>query len=288
MVASGQSEIIDRVVAVVNGEAITLSMVEDAMNAIWVMPEELPKTPQEALQKLIDHKLKLQEARKLGAGVIGSAESLSRELAKVVSRFVSPNAVSEALQRRGITQEDLEEKLIEEIMVQEMVNRKFRLFLVVTEGEASSFFEQNKEKFVMPEAVHLSQIFFPIAPGADETAKAEVKKRTSDVFGKLRNGASFSDYTNKDSATDYVTLDQLIPIVAEAISRMVIDEISEPIETPAGYFIVKLNDRRPMRKASFDEVKEDIKKLLLQQKTDTELQNWLERQRELADIRVKG
>ncbi len=63
LTAPCQSEIVDSVVAVVNGEPITLSMVEDAMNAIWTEPQDTPGSQQAALQKLIDHKLKLQEAK---------------------------------------------------------------------------------------------------------------------------------------------------------------------------------------------------------------------------------
>ncbi len=282
----GRCEIVDRVVAVVNGEPITLSMVEDEMNSIWVEPEEVPESRQAALQNLIDHKLMLQEAIRTGVTDI-SEESLSRELAKTISRFNSPDEISEALRRRGTTQEDLEEKLIEIIRVQEMINLKFRLFLEVTAGEASVFFEQNKARFVMPKAVHLNQLFFPLTPDADEAEKAAVKGKVEDVFRQLRNGASFSDYANNTGKADYIPVNQLIPIVADAISRMETGEIGNPIETPAGYFIIKLNDRRSERQATFDEVQEDIKKILLQQKTDTELADWLKRRREAANIIVK-
>jgi parvulin-like peptidyl-prolyl isomerase len=283
---SGQSEIVDRLVATVNGEAITLSMVEDAMNAIWTDPQQTPRSQQDALQKLIDRKLSLQEARKLGLDVIVSEESLSREAAKIVSRFGSPTEFSEALQRRGITREDLEENLIEEIMIQEMVGRKFRLFVEVTDGEASDYFEQHRERYAMPEAVHLNQIFFQLSPGVDQAAKEIVRKNAEATLKELRNGADFSRYADEEEPVDYVTVDQLIPVVAAAISRLKAGEISDLIETPVGYFIIKLNDRRPARQATFNEVKEEIRARLLQQKTDDEFKAWLKRQREVADIRM--
>jgi len=286
VIVPGRCEIVDQVVAVVNGEAITLSMVEDETNAIWVDPEKLPRSKQDALQNLIDHKLMLQEAIRTGVTVL--EESLSRELAKAVSRFPTPDALSDALQRRGVTQEDLEEKLIEIVRVQEMVKLKFRSFLEVTDGEASVYFEQNKARFVMPEAVHLNQLFFPLTQDADESGKAAMREKVADVFRELRNGASFSDYANNTGKADYMPVSQLIPIVADAVSRMKAGQISSPIETPAGYFIIKLNDRRSARQASFDEAREDTKKILLQQKTDAELADWLERRRETANIIVKA
>lgn len=284
-VIPGRCEIVDRVVAVVNGEAITLSIVENEMNAIWVDPQKVPRSRQDALQNLIDHKLMLQEA--IRTGVTVSEESLSTELAKVISSFPTPDGLFQALLRRGITQEDLEKNLIEVIMVKEMIDLKFRRFLEVSAGEASVYFEQNKAEFVMPEAVHLNQLFFPLTPDADEAEKAALREKVADVFRKLSNGASFSDYANNTGKADYIPVNQLIPIVAEAVSRMKAGEIGNPIETPAGYFIIKLNDRRSARQASFDEAKEDIKKILLQQKTEAELAEWLKRRREAANIIVK-
>ena len=113
---------------------------------------------------LIDRKLKLLEARKLG--VIVSEENLSHELARVASLFDSRAEFSEALQQRGITQEDVEKYLMEEIMIREMVKRKFRLFLEVTDLEAADFFERNRQEFVILEGVNLDRIFFRLPPSS--------------------------------------------------------------------------------------------------------------------------
>jgi parvulin-like peptidyl-prolyl isomerase len=283
------SEIVDYIVAVVNGEPVTLSMVEQAMNAIWTDPQNAPRSQQAALQRLIDHKLKLQEARRLGtdviADVIVSEERLSRELAKVFARFPDPKRASDMLNQQGISQEDLEERLIEEIMIQEMVNRKFRLFVEVTDIEASAFFEQNKEQFMLPETVRLEQIFFQLAPDADGAAKDAVKAEVEKVLKKLRGGDDFSEYASADGIVDYVPVEQLVPVVAATVARLEVGEISELIETPAGYFIIRLSDRRSARQATFGEVKTEIRELLVQQKTDAELSVWLKEQREAVDIR---
>jgi len=286
-IASSRSEIIDRVVAVVNGEVITMSMMEDAINAVWVEGASPPGTQQDLLQMLIDHKLELQEARKLG--VIVSEEELSREVAMAASRFPSPKEFSEALKQRGIAQEDLETSMIERIMIQKMIDREFRLFVEMAdiEGEAMDFFERNKEKFVIPEEVQLNQIFFKLDPDSDESAKESLKKKAGEVLSDLKSGADFLKYAGKEGTVDYTPVDKLIPIVASAVSRLKVDEISNLIETPVGYFIIKLIDRKPSRSASFDDVKEEIKANLRQQKTDAMLEEWLKKQREQADIRLK-
>jgi len=282
---SSRSETVDSILAVVNSEIITLSMVEDAMDAIWTEPQDIPQSRQEALQKLIDHKLMLQEARKRVAVV--SAENLSNAVVDVVSRFASPEDLSRALRQRGITKEDLEENLVQKIMIQEMIDRKFRLFLEVTDQEATVFFEENKEKYVIPEKVHLYQIFFPFEPDADEAEKAKAKAEAESVLKELRDGTSFLQYAKAEEMADYVNVDSLRPFVAAAIAPLEPGEISDLIETPAAYFIFKLNDRRQARRATYEDAKAEIKSYLLQQKTGDELKNWLSDQKNRADIRMK-
>ena len=148
---------------------------------------------------------------------------------------------------------------------------------------------------MVPETVLLDTASFRLDPNADETVKNTVKKEATEAFGKLKNGASFLEYPSAEGMTGYVSVDQrsnitmfkpLIPVVAAAVARLEIGEISHLIETPVGYFIVKLKGRRPERPAVFNDVKAEIKELLLQQKTDDELDTWLKEQQEIADIRV--
>lgn len=280
--------------ALVNGEAITLSMVQDSINAFWDDASNRPKSKSEALEKLIDHTLELQEARRLGLEVIVSKEDLAREIAKLNARFLSQKEFDEALKRRGIIQEVLEEYLVEEIMVNEMVDRKFRNFVEVSDLDASEYFQQYKGEFMIQETIYFDQIFFPYNPGSDETARNSLKSHAQSIFEEIKNGADFSKYTSNNEKkpyvaqnSGYITISEVpIPVVASIVSQLGIGE-SKFIETPAGYFIIRLNDRRPPRQASFDEAKGEIKKRIIEQKTQAELEVWLKKQRETADIRIK-
>ncbi len=67
----------------------------------------------------------------------------------IASQFPSPKEFNEALEKK-ITREDLQAYVIEDIMVQQMIDRTFGLFIKNSdiEGDAIIFFEQNREKFV--------------------------------------------------------------------------------------------------------------------------------------------
>jgi parvulin-like peptidyl-prolyl isomerase len=280
----GNSEIVDYLVAVVNNEPITMSMVEDAMNAFWVEPNSLPKTTKDALDQLIDRKLELQEANK--RGIFVTEEELSDEIARLASP--SKEALLDALKKRGMTLEDLQASLTDDIKIRKMVERKFGQFIRESdlEGEATYYFEQNKPNYVIPESVQIDQAFFKIDPDSDEATKEDVKKKAAEALSEIKSNNSFSKYTN-DERLSYINVDQLSPPeLAEAISEMSIEEIRGLIETPVGYYIVRLNDRRASRQAIFSEVKTQIEAQLRQQKIKAELEAELQKQRETAEIKI--
>jgi parvulin-like peptidyl-prolyl isomerase len=286
VVDHSNSEIVDYLVAVVNGEPITMSMLEDAMNAFWNDTENLPKTTKDALDQLIDRKLELQEANK--RGIFVTEDELSNELNIISSKFPSKESLYATLKQRGMTPEDLQERLTEEVMIRKMVERKFGQFIRDSdlEGEATDFFEQNKTQFVIPESVQLDQAFFKIDPSSDESTKEAVKIKAEETLSEIRKGVAFSKYTG-GGRSGYVNVDQLSPIeLVEAISGMGIGEIKGLIETPTGYYIIRLNDRRASRQATFNEVKDRIEAQLRQQKIKADLEAELRKQRKAVEIKI--
>ncbi len=274
-----RAEIVDYIVAIVNKEPITLSMLHDFMDAIWLEPSLRPKNLEDALTYLIDHKLKLQEARR--RGIFVSEDDLSKRIAMIASRFPSPKEFNEVLEKK-ITREDLQAYVIEDIMVQRMVDRTFGLFIKNSdiEGDAIIFFEQNREKFVEPEKLLLGRIIFEF--GNDEESKENAKKMAEMVLKELKDGIPPS---NINENVEYVRIDQLSPIETAAISQLQIGEFSSILELSNRYLIIMLKDRIPSRQMTFNEKKEEIENLLRQQKIDEELKDWLKKQRETADIR---
>ena len=279
------SKVVDSVVAVVNAEPIILSMAEDEINAIWVDESSRPKTISDAIQKLIDHKLKLQEARR--RGIFVKENELSIEFSRISSRFRSPEELADALSQIGMTLDDLKARLTENIMIQKMIERKFGQFIRDSdlEGEATNYFEQHKSEFMIPESVLLDQVLFTFSPNSDEAEKESIKQKAEEVLKELESGVSFSKYTN-DKKISYVKINEFNLAIQEAVNQMNVGEISKVVEISEGYAIVKLDDRRTSRQASFGEVRDQIISQLRQKKIDADLQADLKKQRENADIRI--
>jgi len=281
-----QSELIDYLVAVVNNEPITMSMLEDAMNAFWINPDERPKSPEQALDYVIDHKIKLQEARKLGIFV--NEEELKIEMARINSNFSSNDELTKTLKKRGMSLDDLQTKLSEEIMIRKMVERRFGQFIRESEleGEATAFFEQNKAKFIIPESIQMDQLFFKLEPNSDQSLKQKIKNNAEETLEMLKKDSDFLKYPNS-LRTGYISIDQIKPIeLAGIVANMNVGDISGIIETSEGYYIIKLNDRRASRQATFNEVKDQIQAQIRKQKIKADLEAEIKKKREIAEIKI--
>jgi len=281
-----QSELIDYLVAVVNNEPITMSMLEDAMNAFWINPDERPKSPEQALDYVIDHKIKLQEARKLGIFV--NEEELKIEMARINSNFSSNDELTKTLKRQGMSLDDLQTKLSEEIMIRKMVERRFGQFIRESEleGEATAFFEQNKAKFIIPESIQMDQLFFKLEPNSDQSLKQKIKNNAEETLEMLKKDSDFLKYPNS-LRTGYISIDQIKPIeLAGIVANMNVGDISGIIETSEGYYIIKLNDRRASRQATFNEVKDQIQAQIRKQKIKADLEAEIKKKREIAEIKI--
>ncbi len=126
---------------------------------------------------------------------------------------------------------------------------------------------------------HLQHIMFKITPSEKDKEKA--RKRVNKIMAELKKGTPFEtlaqvysdDKTSRELGGDlgWVTEYDLNPATLDTLRRMKKGEV-KVIESPVGYHIIKLQDMEKARKYTFDEVKENLRQLLLQRKQQEEIQ----------------
>jgi hypothetical protein len=125
MAAAGAAETIDRVLALVAGQLITLTDVSAARDLGLVSPEPAAADPvRSVLSKLIDRELILAEADRY-APPEPDAEAVDREMERVRSRLASPQAFALALARSGIDEKHLRETLREDLRIGAYLDQRF-------------------------------------------------------------------------------------------------------------------------------------------------------------------
>ena len=174
--------VLDRVLAVVNGEIIALSDVESEL--IFFEGRGISDSAiQEEVQKLIDQKLFLTEAKRFDVGN-PTASEIQEDLQRLQKRFASPDLFEKALRQNGMTLEDLKQKITEHLIVDRFIDQRIRFFVIVLPEEISRYYDDHHPDFQNK----------PLADVENEIEKLlttqKAKEKLEDYLSKVRAKAN--------------------------------------------------------------------------------------------------
>jgi hypothetical protein len=141
-----QGEVIDRAMAVVAGQVITLSDVEGAIALGLVPMSDDPNPRQAALQRLIERELQLREVRRYMPSE-PSEQEIEQRLQKTRQRFSSPQELTLALARAGIDEARLREIVRDDLRIQAYLNERFAGFAQPTEEELLAYYAAHRSEY---------------------------------------------------------------------------------------------------------------------------------------------
>ena len=304
-VGLAQARIMDRVVAEVNGEIITLSQLErelagaEAQILEQVAAAERENALQQArrqvLSGLIDRLLVEQHAARLRISVD------EREIDEAIGQILTENGISLAeleldLQRHNSSLAAYRQELRAQILQSRLLNIEVRERVVIPENRIREYYRQNYTNRQQEDAYHILQIGFSWLAGSED-AREEARQKAQPLREEAVSGADFRDlarrYSELPSARDGGDLglfrrEELAGVMLETIPRLSPGEISPLIETAVGYqFFKLLSDRGDLRgQLSYEEAKSEIKEKLYRQALEEQFSRWVGNLREEAYIRV--
>jgi parvulin-like peptidyl-prolyl isomerase len=281
----------DRIVAVVNTELITLSELKASTEAEEKRLREqyrgadlerrLHQLEYAALTRMIEHKLQIQLAQKKGMDVT------DEEIA---------NAVKE-MKRQGETVDDskpeTKKAIKEQLTLMKVVDREVRSSLMISEIEMQRYYMQHQSRFMLPEEYRISQIL--IVPRSSED-REQARTKAAAAHAELKRGADFADLAlrrsdgqeaTKGGALGFVRRGELLPPIERALETLETGQFTEPIETPLGLHIIRLEEKTTPQFRPFAEVKNEIQGLVYRQKSEDVYQVWLRELKNKAYIDVK-
>src|SRR4030043_1449556 len=299
-VASDAAVLLDRVVAVVNKEVITWSelykmMENEAADQVRALKEEerlkIFKDSEAAfLEKLIDIKLQIHEARRLGLDV--TTEEVTEAVENIKKKYsLSGNALEESLKKEGLTFEEYKKRLSEQIIISKLISQQMRNKIVVSDEEVKKYMEANKKDFSDSEAFRLRQIFFR-KPQNDGDKKV-IEDKAYLVIQKLKAGEDFSILVKEYSEGPSGRLGGDIGIIKkrdlakefiDVLRTMKAGDFSIPFWTEKGLHIIKLEEKMSLQ--TIDEVRDDVRKQLNEDQFLERYRSWIRGLREQAHIEV--
>ncbi len=249
---------IDRVVAIVNDEAITqrelrdrLLTVERQLRARGTPPPPRAVLERQVLERLIVDRVQLQFAREIGLQIAdGELDAALRRIAE--GNRMTLDEFRAALERDGIEWRRFREEIREEMLIARLREREVDNRIVVSEGEIDNYLAQPRMDS-HGALVTLAHIIVRVPEQADAALLARLRQRAEEALGQIRAGRDFAQVAASFSeAPDAMSgglleprpVDRLPTLYAEAIAQLKPGEVSEILKSPAGFHIVKLIDRQ--------------------------------------------
>lgn len=149
----------------------------------------------------------------------------------------------------------------------------------VTDAELQAYYQANLADYKVQNRVHVEHILFKTVDKTDAEI-AEIKKKAEDVLKQAKHGANFEDLAKKYSEDDgskanggdlgWILQGQTVPAFEKAAFSVPKGGISDLVQTPYGFEIIKVIDRDTAHTKSFAEVKDSVEKDVLDQKVSDE------------------
>ncbi|MBU0945333.1 MAG: SurA N-terminal domain-containing protein [Proteobacteria bacterium] len=308
------AELVDRVVAVVNDDVITMSEVnEEGKGFFQKIREQAPSSQleealregrEEVLNNLIDKKLINQVAAKQNVS-ISDEELRAAAEQMLVNNKITRETLDAQLAQMGMSYEAYLSTLRNQILQSKLVNYEIRSKIIITDNMVLDYYDTHYTKHVSQGGYYLMQMGFIWAKDsttsssqpASYAAKVDAQKRAERVRALVLSGEDFRTLAQKfsdlPSARDGGDLgvfeaDEMAPYMRDAVLTLTPGEVSEIIETPSGYQFFKLlssQDGQIVVQASFESVKEEIRNKLYEQELKGEFDNWVKKLKEDAYIK---
>ncbi len=274
------SVVVDRVVAIVNGDIITMS---DLQREEMLRKKSGTIDEHALLEDMIDRKLQMAAAKRAGMDV--TDKELADALADIMKRNSMDSPQFEAaLSKEGLTLDQYKTELREQMTLSRMFNKYVRSGIAVDEAELKAYYETNRKTFTLPEEVRVRQIYFPLPDSATPAQTAEVKARAQAVYEQARTGRDFIRLVRENSAgtssaqdgdLGFTQREHMMPEIAEATRTLKPGEIAGPLLCAGGFHIIRLEEvRTPVK--PFEKVKDEIMNTLYQQKVENTYRSWLQ------------
>jgi len=296
---SAKQVLLDRIVAIVNDEIITLADLERFKEIMYMDAEQKPSGPQANLQllnQLVEKKLILQEAKTLEIEV--KEVQLKSAMDDVIKRSnTTLENFKELIKRSGITFEEYQDLLKTELIQSQVISQRVQAKISINDEEAEAYYKEKIQPDEKPgERVRIQQILFAVPKGSGLEDIQVIEKKAAEVHKNLLDGESFGkmvvDYSQGPAAQSggdlgYFHRGEILPEIEKAAFGMEVGEISPVIRSMVGFHIIKLIDKDLTDEdRSWKDHDREIKNIIFGRKYEETFRSFMEGLKSKAYIKI--
>ena len=278
------AEVLDRIVASVDGEPITLyELKQFVVQKRALMPNLPAVSDQEALQALITEKLVAKEI--VARGIRIRDEDIDHYMDRVKQQnHLDDEGLKAALKGQGLEYSQYRQQIREEIEKVQLLNREIRSKVTISPEDVSRYYEAHKKDYEHAGTIKVRQITLQLNADAPEPVAAAVMERIKEIRKRLVKGEDFATVAKQVSEDplaaeggDLGELEpsKLLPEFEGPLSKMKEGEISEPIRSKMGVHLLKLEKRISEGYQPQSEVAADIKDKLYNEALEERYRRWI-------------
>ncbi len=297
------AETVDKIIAVVNDEPITLYQLDK------LMAEKLDELKAEEKKEV--QKEKFENFRDLALKKLIGEALLEKEMSKYNIKVEDKDvdkALANITQRNGLTREQLQAQIqkkgnsydqyLADLKVQlrklKFIGEVIAPRVKVTDADLDAFFAEHPDQFGAYQSVKMAQIIFPLSDTASEAEVDATLSKAKEAAKKARGKTDFAELGKKysqnyQSAVPAIyQVNQLSLELGQAISTLKPGEVSEPLRTSLGFQVVKLYERKTLAGEEYQAVREQLRERVFEQKIDEKLEEFVEELKSKSYVEIKS
>ncbi len=296
--ARAQTEVLDRVVAVVNGDIITLSELE---RQVQIQGERLglPDDPVivaefrgQILQGMVDNALILQVADQRGLRVPDRYFDEWKQATMEEMNLPDEEEFIRQVELQGTTMEELKQQFFEGVLIQEIRRQDIEERVRISEPEIEQRYRENVDDYSRPPEVRLRELVIHIG----EAGEAQARERIAEARRLIESGTDFEEVAKVRSESESAEsggvlglfevreLDESFRSVVEGLEA---GQMSEPLRIGESLYLLRVDERTEGSTIPLDEVRNQIAEALYGEKMEAEMGNFVEKLRENAIVEVR-
>ncbi len=298
--AGAEVRVIDRIVAIVNGEIITLSELQKYKSVMYFGQPNKPSGRQEEynlLNQLIEKMIIVQEAQNLDIKL--KKKDIQEAIDNILKRGnITLEDMKRDLAAENVTMEDYRTMVRMELLSSRVVGREVQSKIAISDSDMENYYKsviEPKEK--EGARVRIQQILLAAPPGTPPEKAAEAERVAEDILQKLRSGEQFGRLAFEHSQgpaarmggdLGYFHKGEMLPEIENVAFSMEKDSISDVIRSAAGFHIIKVLDKdMTAEDRSWKDHQREIEGRLYSSEFERNYQAWLQGLKEKSYIEIK-
>jgi peptidyl-prolyl cis-trans isomerase SurA len=290
-----------KIIAIVNSDAITEKDLEDSLRIMRAqlmqqykgkdLDKEVERIRKDLLQRLIEDRLMVQEANRLLAEAEKNKdayavfrlqvkpEKIKARVEEIKKAYPSESAFEEDISKSGISQGDLESKIKDQMLMENVIDFWVRSLVTVRPEEVTTYYNKNPEAFETGEEREV----LVITLDSEDLAKS--------LSYNLRTGQKLEDLATRypftvNNLNANKNKGELRKDIEDIVFKLGISEVSNPLKIEGKYHIFILQNIVPSRKLPLAEVQSRVYVYLYKSKMSEQMTKWLDELKKKSYIKI--